>query len=150
MSEEAKSEAAAGSGLATHSGSCHCKAVQFQVKVDLGAGAARCNCSICTKVNQLGVIVKPEAFELLAGESELSTYEWGAKIGKRFFCKHCGIHCFGRGYLEQVGGAYVSVNVNALDDVDPSRVKTSYFDGRHNNWMAGVRNEPWPIDPTPA
>jgi len=128
-----------------HLGSCHCKAVRFAVEVDLSKGAGRCNCSICTKTSQLGVIVKPEAFELLSGEEHLSTYEWGAKISKRHFCKHCGVLCFGRGFLEQVGGDYVSVNVNALDDVDPALVSTYYFDGRHDNWMAGTRSSPWPI-----
>jgi hypothetical protein len=133
------------SGLKTYAGSCHCGAVKFEATMDLGQGAAKCNCTVCTKVAQLGIIVKPEALRVLEGESELSTYEWGAKIGKRFFCKHCGIHCFGRGYLEQVGGAYASINLNTIDGLDPSLVKTGYFDGRHNNWMAGIRSTPWPI-----
>ena len=75
---------------------------------------------------------------LLAGQDDLSSYEWGAKISKRMFCKHCGVHVFSRGYLEQVGGDYVSVNL-AVMDVEPATLATipvRYFDGRHNNWMA--------------
>jgi hypothetical protein len=127
-----------------HTGSCHCGAVKFQVFVD-AASASRCNCSICNKVGALGAIVKPEAFTLLAGDHDLVMYEWGAKISKRFFCKHCGIHCFARGHLEELGGDYVSINFHALDDVDPGKVRVSYWDGRHNNWYAGHRAEPWPI-----
>jgi hypothetical protein len=145
MTDDKNTDVSAASRLKKHAGSCHCKAVRFTVEVDLSKGAGRCNCSICTKLSQLGVIVKPETFELVSGEEHLATYEWGAKISKRHFCKNCGVMCFGRGFLEQVGGDYVSVNVNALDDVDPSLVSTYYFDGRHDNWMAGTRSAPWPI-----
>ncbi len=127
-----------------HAGSCHCGAVKFEVLVD-ATSASRCNCSICNKVGQLGAIVKPEAFTLVAGGEHLATYEWGARISKRFFCKHCGIHCFARGHLKEVGGDYVSVNFHAIDDVDPASVRVSYWDGRHDNWYGGMRAEPWPI-----
>ena len=127
-----------------HSGSCHCGAVRFEVEVDASAGS-RCNCSVCTKVGGINAIVKPEAFSLLSGASDLGEYEWGGKTSKRFFCKKCGVSCFGRGFLEQVDSAYVSVNFNYLDDVDPQQVKLTFWDGRHNNWEAGPRAEPWPI-----
>ncbi len=132
------------SGVRKHAGSCDCGAVRFEAMVDTSA-ASRCNCSICNKVGQLGAIVKPDAFTLLAGEESLSSYEWGGKTAKRFFCKHCGIHCFARGHLEQVGGDYVSLSFLALDDVDPGDLEVSHWDGRHNNWMAGKRAAPWPI-----
>src|SRR4051812_46115743 len=74
-------------GARTHHGSCHCGAVRFDVIADLAAGGSRCNCSICAKIAQLGKIVKPDAFTLVAGEESLSFYEWGAKISRRFFCK---------------------------------------------------------------
>ncbi len=62
------------------------------------------------------------------------------KIARRAFCKHCGVHCFGRGHLAQLGGDYVSVNFNALDDVDPSEVTVTHWDGGHDNWQAGPRS----------
>jgi hypothetical protein len=127
-----------------HPGSCHCGAVRFEVEVDTRAGS-QCNCSVCTKVGATGGIVKPDAFKLLQGESELSAYEWGGKTAKRYFCKHCGITCFSRGDLPEVGGAYVSINFNALDDVELRDVSLTYWDGRHNNWEAGPRAKPWPI-----
>jgi hypothetical protein len=127
-----------------HSGGCHCGAIRFEVSVDTSHGS-RCNCSICNKVGQLGAIVKPEAFTLLAGTDSITEYAWGMKIGQRSFCKHCGVHCFGRGHLAQLGGDYVSVNFNALDNVDPLDVTVTHWDGRHDNWQAGPRSAPWPI-----
>src|SRR3954470_5227010 len=93
-----------GSGARQHQGSCHCGAVRFAVELDTSTGASMCNCTICTKIGMVGAMVKPGAFSLLAGEESLSEYQWGAKISQRFFCKHCGIHCFGRGHLAEIGG----------------------------------------------
>jgi hypothetical protein len=129
----------------THAGGCHCGAVRFEAVFDASEGGGRCNCSICTKTAVTGRIVKPDAFTLLKGENDLGVYEWGAKISKRFFCKHCGVHCFGRGHLAEVGGDYVSVNLNCMDQIDPNRVRLTYWDGRHDNWEAGPRDTPWPI-----
>jgi hypothetical protein len=136
------------SGARTHAGSCHCGAVRFQVVADLGAGASRCNCTVCTKLATLGGQVKPEAFTLLAGEDSLSSYEWGGKISRRFFCKQCGAHCFARGHLDVLGGDFVSINYNCLDGVELGDLKVVYWDGRHNNWYAGPRATPWPILPS--
>jgi hypothetical protein len=129
----------------TMSGSCHCGAVQFRVATDLDKGASRCNCSICTKVSQLGGIVKPEAFQLVSSEEHLSSYAWASRTSTRYFCKHCGIHCFARGSLPELGGAYVSVNYNCLDGVEVNDLRVVYWDGRHNNWQAGPRDRPWAI-----
>jgi hypothetical protein len=127
-----------------HTGGCHCGAIRFEVMVDTSAGSM-CNCSICSKAAQLGGSVKPNAFKLLTGVDSLSSYEWGGKISRRMFCKHCGIQCFGRGHLKELGGDYVSVNFRCIDDFDPLDTKVTYWDGRHNNWHAGPRSTPWPI-----
>jgi hypothetical protein len=122
----------------TLSGACHCGKVRIEADLDLAAGSNRCNCSICGKLRAWTVIAKPQALRLLAGQDDLSSYEWGAKISKRMFCKHCGVHVFGRGFLEQVGGDFVSVNVAVLD-VAPATLSTipvRYFDGLNNNWMS--------------
>jgi hypothetical protein len=132
------------SDVRKHAGSCHCGSVKFEIEVDATSGM-RCNCTVCTKVGVLMGMAKPEGLRILAGERDLSFYEWGAKTAKRYFCKRCGVSCFSRGYLEQLGGDYVCVSFNALDDVDPSDVKMVHWDGRHDNWQAGARDAPWPI-----
>jgi hypothetical protein len=134
----------------TYTGSCHCGAVRFEVTADLGAGASRCNCSICTKVSQLGGILKPDAFRLLSGEESLWSYEWGSRTSRRFFCRQCGVHGFARGSLPELGGDYVSINYNCLDGVELSALPVIHWDGRHNNWYAGSRPTPWPILEAPA
>src|SRR5688572_5570624 len=131
--------------VTTHRGGCHCGAVRFEVDLDLSKGGTRCNCSICNKMATTMVLVKPEAFRLLAGEGRMGMYVWGHEIGARHFCLSCGIQCFSPGDLPEVGGKFVSVSLNALDDVDVAELPVVYWDGRHDNWQAGPRSTPWPI-----
>lgn len=132
-----------------HRGSCHCGAVRFEAELDLSLPVSRCNCSICTKLGATGASIEPSAFTLLSPEAELGRYVWG-EVSARYFCQKCGVYCFGKGHLDVLGGDFVSVNVNCLDDADPAQMKIVYFDGRHDNWQAGTRSEPWPIAPWPA
>jgi hypothetical protein len=132
-------------GTRKHTGGCHCGAVRFEAELDLGAGGTMCNCTICTKLAWVGALLKPAAFRLVSGAEDLSSYVWGGKVSQRKFCKHCGVGCFGVGHLEVLGGDFVSINLNCLDDFDLGRVKIGYWDGRHNNWQAGLRPTPWPI-----
>lgn len=144
MAKDKQTESSKPSRAAVHKGSCHCGAVRYRAEVDASHGS-RCNCTICTKVSQLGGIVKPEAFELLMGSENITQYVWGHNTSVRSFCKTCGVHCFGMGHLAELGGDFVSINFNTLDDVDSVDVKVVYWDGRHDNWHAGPRERPWPI-----
>jgi hypothetical protein len=134
----------------TYTGGCHCGAVRFEAELDLANGGSMCNCTICVKIAAVTQLIKPAAFRLIAGEASLLSYEWGSRSGQRKFCKHCGVHSFATGTIEELGGAYVSVHLNALDAHEPSSVAIKYWDGRHNNWEAGTRTTPWPIHAPPA
>jgi hypothetical protein len=127
-----------------HKGSCHCGKIRFEAELDPTAGT-RCNCSVCTKVGATGEHVHPSAFVVHGDEATFSTYEWGGRTGRRYFCPDCGVSCYSRGHLKELGGDYVSVNLNCLDDIEPTAIKLFYWDGRHDNWEAGPRDTPWPV-----
>ena len=122
----------------TYSGSCHCGAVRFEADIDLASGTGKCNCSICTKTRNWSVTLRPADFRLLTDESALSDYQFGTLSTHWLFCRTCGVRSFGRGYVEAIGGAYVSVQVASLDDApldDILAAPVRYCDGRNNNWM---------------
>src|SRR6266436_6319067 len=101
-----------------YTGSCHCGAVWFDSYIDLSAGTNKCNCSIRAKTRNCHAIIKPAAFRLLAGANELSDYQFGGKSAHHVFCRHCGVRSFGRGYVKEIGGDYVSIQLASLDNLN--------------------------------
>ncbi|MGL4636950.1 MAG: GFA family protein [Beijerinckiaceae bacterium] len=123
--------------LKTYHGSCHCGAVRFEADIDLAQGVGKCNCTICTKTRNWSALLKPDAFRLLAGEADLSDYQFGSKQGHHVFCKHCGVRSFSRGYVKEIGGDFVSVQLACLDDASPEELinaETKIGNGRDNLW----------------
>ena len=123
--------------IKTFSGSCHCGAVRFEADIDLSLGSNKCNCTICTKTRNWSVIIKPSAFRLLAGENELSDYQFGTKVAHHLFCRHCGVRGFQRGHAQLMGGDYVAVQLASLDNMDPQDLLSApirFGDGRSNDW----------------
>ncbi|KQZ69350.1 aldehyde-activating protein [Sphingopyxis sp. Root214] len=121
----------------TYHGSCHCGAVKFEADIDLAAGTGKCNCSICTKKRGWSAQIKPDAFRLLSDPAVLSDYQFGSNSAHHVFCKTCGVSSFGHGYVEEIGGAYYSVAIACLDDLEPAEMAAlpvQYMDGAGNNW----------------
>ncbi|MBL0371930.1 GFA family protein [Rhizobium sp. KVB221] len=121
----------------TYRGSCHCGKVRFEADIDFSQGTGRCNCSYCAKVRNWSVTIKPEEFRLLCDEVETSDYQFGTNSAHHRFCKTCGLHAYGSGYVEQIGGAYYAVSIPCLEDVTPEELAVlpvKYMDGLHDNW----------------
>lgn len=122
----------------TYSGSCHCGRVRYEADIDFDAAkTGRCNCSYCAKVRSWGMTLKPEDFRLLSDPAETSDYQFGTMSGHHRFCKTCGLHAYGDGYVEQIGGAFVSVQISCLDGVSPEELAAfpiHYSDGLNDNW----------------
>lgn len=127
-----------------HHGTCLCGDVRFEVEVDASKGS-QCNCTPCTKLGATASLVKPAAFHLLTDEAALASFSRAPEVGSRYFCARCHVFCFSKGHLEMLGGDFVSVNLNCLDDFDVSKTELVHWDGRHDNWEAGPRPSRWPV-----
>lgn len=124
----------------TMHGSCHCGAVRYEVDGPFER-VSQCNCTMCRKVNMINTIVKPPAFRLTQGKEKLSTFSRypGAF---RHFCSVCGVGVYGTGDIPEMGGAFVAVIANTLDDLDTAALPMLYWDGRHDSWMNGPAETP--------
>ena len=123
--------------LKTYSGSCHCRAVRFEADLDLTQNSYRCNCSICRRTRFWPAIARPEGFRLLAGADEMTEYRFNTRKNQHFFCKHCGVCCFGVGNDTPIGTMY-GVNLGCLEGISEeelARIPITYVDGMHDRWQ---------------
>ena len=121
----------------TYRGVCHCGTVKFEADLDLTAGTFRCNCSICRRTRFWVAVAKPEGFRLLAGEGEMTEYLFNRKKNQHFFCKRCGVRCFGVGNDTPIGKMY-GINIGCLEgiaDEELSKLKITYVDGMRERWQ---------------
>jgi centromere protein V len=123
------------SGLVIHTGGCHCGRVRFEVTAPARLRVSDCNCSICSKVGFLHLIVPKARFKLLSGEAGLTNYEFNTRTARHLFCSVCGVKSF---YVPRSHPHGYSVNARCLDDVRIEDLTIVAFDGR--DWEAQFRD----------
>lgn len=119
--------------MTVHTGSCHCGAVRFEVEAPADLQVTECNCSICSRSGYLHLIVSREAFRLLSGEDQLTTYTFDTHEARHKFCKTCGIKSF---YIPRSHPDGYSVNVRCLEPSTIRSMNVEPFDGQ--NWEQSI------------
>jgi len=110
--------------------------VTFEADLDLSQPTYRCNCSICRRTRFWPAIARVGQFRLLTGQAELTQYLFNTRKNQHYFCKHCGVRCFGIG-TETPTGLMYGVNLGCLDDVSDAELaqaRITYVDGRDERW----------------
>src|ERR1039457_7454697 len=80
--------------MVTHAGGCHCGRVRFAVLAPAKLEVADCNCSICSMLGYLHLIVPADRFTLISGRDALITYTFNTRVAQHHFCANCGVKSF--------------------------------------------------------
>jgi hypothetical protein len=115
-----------------HTGGCHCGRVRFEVTAPAKIEVLECDCSVCSKVGYLHLIVDDAQFKLLQGEDSLSLYTFNTHTAKHFFCSVCGVKSFYRPRSRPDG---ISVNARCIEEGSIESMSIKPFDGR--DWEKG-------------
>ena len=115
--------------MQTYQGSCHCRKVRFEIEVEPITTAMSCNCSICSRVGWLILGVPGAQFKLLAGEADLSDYQFGNKNIHHVFCRNCGVRAFSH-VTTKDGREMRAVNARCLEGLDLGAVAIKQVDGK--------------------
>jgi len=109
-----------------YKGSCHCGLVKFEVDTDLSV-IKQCNCSICVrKYVKMGIASK-DSLKIIAGENNLSMYQFGSNVAKHYFCKTCGIYTH-HGRKSDPNG--IGFNTGCLENVNPFVLEAEILDNK--------------------
>ena len=117
----------------THRGGCHCGAVRFEVDAPAEAEVHACNCSICTRLGYLHLIVARASFRLLSGSEQLSRYRFNTRTAEHLFCRVCGVKSF---YVPRSHPDGYSVNARCIDPGTITRLTIRPFDGQ--SWERSI------------
>jgi len=94
-------------------GSCHCGTFGTKADVDLSKGTIRCKLLDLHQSPAWFTFAGGEQFHLLAGESNMSSYQWTRLVGQArsdlSFCKTCGVRIYATGDAEFMGGKFYAL-----------------------------------------
>jgi hypothetical protein len=133
-------------------GKCHCGnvALELQWEGDPSEIPARaCSCSFCVKHGGVWTSNPDSRLTVTIRDASLvSKYAFGSRTATFYVCSRCGAVPFVAS--EIANHLYAVVNVNVLENIDPSRLRRAAvtFEGedvqsrlarRKRNWIADVR-----------
>jgi len=133
-------------------GQCHCGNIAFELdwRGDASEIPARaCGCSFCTKHGGVWTSNPGSTLIVSVGDPALvSKYAFGTRSATFHVCARCGTVPLVTSEIDH--RLYAVVNVNALENVDPTRLRRApmSFEGediasrlarRKRNWIADVR-----------
>ncbi|NGM45837.1 GFA family protein [Rhodobacter sp. SGA-6-6] len=100
-----------------HEAACHCGAVRFRVRLTDGFRTARrCSCSYCRMRGAVAVSAAVGDIAFIAGEENLTLYQFNTLTAKHWFCKTCGIYTH---HQRRSNPREFGVNVACLEGVSP-------------------------------
>jgi hypothetical protein len=114
----------------TYAGGCQCGKVRYEVALDLAEPVFACNCSRCSKLGSLFTFASAADFTLIAGDGELTDFQFNKRVAHHYFCSTCGIQSFARGKNPKDGADMVGINARCLDGVEPDALQIKKADGR--------------------
>ena len=131
----------------TLAGRCHCGNIAFELDWDPPPEeipARACGCTFCTKHGGLWTSNPLGALRVRLGNpSAVSRYAFGTHTASFLVCARCGVVPVVTSEVE--GRLHAVVSVNALEDVDPSRIRRSpvSFDGEDEDSRLARRARNW-------
>lgn len=100
-----------------HPASCHCGAIRFELDLPDGlVEPRRCDCSLCRRRGAIVASVPLDGLRILAGQDQLSLYQFGSHTAKHYFCSHCGIYTH---HQRRSRPLEYGFNVGCLEGVNP-------------------------------
>lgn len=79
--------------------------------------------------------------EILAGEVQLTLYQWNMRIARHYFCAQCGIYVF---HNKRAAPDFMGVNVRCLDGVSIGDAPLRATEGQDMSVKRGADQTHWP------
>lgn len=100
-----------------HNAACHCGAVKFRLRLTDGFNTIRrCTCSYCTMRGAIAVSAQLQDIEFIAGQDNLTLYQFNTRTAKHYFCKTCGIYTH---HQRRSNPSQFGVNVACIEGISP-------------------------------
>lgn len=100
-----------------HNAACHCGSVQFSIRLtDEFNTVRRCSCTYCRMRGAIAVSAQLSDIEFVAGENNLTLYQFNTETAKHYFCKTCGIYTH---HQRRSNPGQFGVNVACIDNISP-------------------------------